>query len=96
MPVSQLVQLILNQWGEGKTEVLSSANQLHEAGTLRLDCTKAHTELGWYPVLPLRESVKMTVEWYKEYQKEPSRLWDTTLRQIDEYVQRAQRSDSGG
>ena len=96
VPVSQLVQLILNQWGEGKTEVMSSANQLHEAGTLRLDCTKAHTELGWYPVLPLRESVRMTVEWYKEYQKEPSRLWDTTLRQIDEYLQKAQLPDSGG
>jgi len=96
VPVAQLVQLILNQWGEGKTEVMSSTNQPHEAGTLRLDCTKAQTQLGWYPVLPLKESVRMTVEWYKEYQKEPSRLWDTTLRQIEQYLQKAQRSDSGG
>jgi CDP-glucose 4,6-dehydratase len=96
VPVMQLVQLILNQWGEGKTEVLSRVDQPHEAGTLRLDCTKAQTELGWYPILPLKESVRMTVEWYKECQKEPSRLWDTTLRQIDEYLQKAQRSDSGG
>lgn len=96
VPVMQLVQLILNQWGEGKTEVMSRMDQPHEAGTLRLDCTKAQSELGWYPVLPLKESVRMTVEWYKEYQKEPSRLWDTTLGQIDEYLQKAQRSDSGG
>jgi CDP-glucose 4,6-dehydratase len=96
VPVMQLVQLILNQWGEGKVEVLSMPNQPHEAGALRLDCTKAQTGLGWYPALPLKESVRMTVEWYKGYQKEPSKLWDTTLRQIDEYVQRAQRADSGG
>lgn len=94
--VSQLVQLILNQWGGGKTQVTSSVNQPREASILRLDCTKAHTELEWYPVLPLSESVRMTVEWYKEYQKGPSRLWDTTLGQIDEYLKKAQRSDSGG
>lgn len=96
VPVMQLVKLILNQWGEGNVEVLSRPDQPHEAGTLRLDCTKAQTGLGWYPVLPLKESVRMTVEWYKEYLKEPSNLWDTTLRQIGEYVQRAQRADSGG
>jgi len=96
VPVKQLVQLILNQWGEGKMEVVSSANQLHEAGTLRLDCTKAHTELGWYPVLPLKESVRMTVEWYKEHQRDPSKLWDTTLRQIDDYTKKAQLLGSGG
>jgi len=96
VPVKQLVQLILNQWGEGKMEVLSRENQPHEARTLRLDCTKAHTDLGWYPVLFLKESVRMTVDWYKEFQKEPSRLWDTTLRQIDEYLQKVQRLDSGG
>ena len=96
MPVAQLVQLILDQWGEGKMKVLSRVDQPHEAGTLRLDCTKAQTQLGWHPVLPLKESARMTVEWYKEYQKEPSKLWDTTLRQIDEYLQKAERPDSGG
>jgi len=96
VPVSQLVQLITNEWGEGEMEVLSRPNQPHEAGTLRLDCTKAQTGLGWYPVLPLKESVRMTVEWYKAYQEEPSKLWDITLRQIDRYLQKAQGSDSGG
>jgi len=94
--VEQLVQLILDQWGGGKTELMSRPNQPHEAGTLRLDCTKAHTGLGWYPVLPLKESVRMTVDWYKEYQKEPSTLWDTTLKQINGYLQKVQHSDSGG
>jgi CDP-glucose 4,6-dehydratase len=94
--VVQLAQLLLDQWREGRLEVMSIANQPHEAGTLRLDCTKAQTGLGWYPALNLNESVRMTIEWYKEYQREPSRLWDLTLRQIDEYLKKAQRSDSGG
>ena len=96
VPVSRLVQLILNDWGGGKMEVASRPDQLHEARTLRLDCTKAHTDLGWFPVLSLKESVRMTVEWYKEHQKEPSKLWELTLRQIDEYAQKASRSGSGG
>lgn len=96
VPVMQLVQQILNQWGEGKVETSSRPDQLHEAGTLRLDCTKAQTGLGWYPVLPLKEGVRMSVEWYKESLRDPSRMWDITLRQINEYVQRAQRLESGG
>jgi CDP-glucose 4,6-dehydratase len=96
VPVVQLANLILTQWGEGRLDIMSTANQLHEAGTLRLDCTKAQTGLGWFPVLHLNESVRMTVEWYKEFQREPSGLWTLTQRQIDDYMQKAQRSGSGG
>lgn len=96
VPVKHLVEIILNYWGGGEMEVQSRSDQPHEAGLLRLDCTKAHSGLKWYPVLPLQESIGMTVEWYKQHLADPSALWGLTLRQIDQYVRKAQGSDSGG
>jgi hypothetical protein len=36
-----------------------------ESKTLFLDCTKAMTELSWSNALEFEQTVKMTVEWYK-------------------------------
>lgn len=38
----------------------------HEAGVLRLDSTKARSQLGWKPRLTLEESIRLTVDWHKE------------------------------
>lgn len=94
--VMRLVQMIVDRWGEGKMQVHSRPNEPHEAGLLRLDCTKAHSGLGWYPVLPLEESVRMTVEWHKQQLADPKELWDLTIKQINEFARKAGHAESGG
>jgi len=37
----------------------------HEARVLKLDCTKARSELGWNPVLSLESALQLIVEWHK-------------------------------
>ena len=62
--VSRLVQMIVDDWGEGRWEQ-DGASGPHEAHFLRLDSTKAQNDLGWYPHLDIDLAVKMTVDWYK-------------------------------
>ena len=40
---------------------------LHEANILRLNCTKAKTQLSWQPVWNLEESLFKTAQWYKNF-----------------------------
>ncbi len=44
-----------------------TADKMHEAGILRLDCTKAETVLGWYPVWKSAKAAAITAEWYKYF-----------------------------
>lgn len=63
--VKQLTQRIIDAWGEGSMKCEPSASDVHEAGYLSLDCSKALRQLGWTPGLELQEVVDWTVQWYK-------------------------------
>jgi len=39
----------------------------HEAKLLRLDCTKANTQLQWLPVWSTETAIEKTVHWYKQF-----------------------------
>jgi CDP-glucose 4,6-dehydratase len=57
----------------------------HEARSLKLDCTKAHTRLGWWPVLDLDTALQMTVDWYRAH-IQGLNLRDLTRQQIRNYM----------
>jgi CDP-glucose 4,6-dehydratase len=57
-------------WGEAARVVHETgSDQLHEAGLLRLDATKAHAVLGWRPRWCLDEALEQTVAWYRRWAK---------------------------
>ncbi len=56
----------------------------HEAGLLRLDCSKAAKELGWRPRLSLDEALRSTVAWYAAWAGGMN-MRDFTLSQIAQY-----------
>jgi len=69
-----------------------SEQYLHEAGLLKLNCDKALFELQWQPTLDFHETVRMTVEWYKDYYENSSKsMFDFTMFQIDEYMKLSER-----
>jgi CDP-glucose 4,6-dehydratase len=88
LTVEQLARLMIEYWGRGEIEIDRDAGAPHEAHTLRLDSSKARYGLGWNPVLPLAESIRWTVDWYRNFAEKPTGVADVTNAQIDEYASR--------
>lgn len=63
----ELVSLFCNQWGKGQTWVNKSDGGPHEAGFLRLDCSKLKRQLGWKPRWHIAEAIKMTCQFTRVY-----------------------------
>jgi CDP-glucose 4,6-dehydratase len=61
------------------------AEQPHEAGVLKLDCSKARMRLGWQQKLSLPKALQLTVEWYQT-SAAGGDLAALTRRQIGEYM----------
>ena len=59
--------------------------QPHEATYLKLDCTKAHAVLGWWPVLSLEQALGLTVDWYIAHAQGKD-MASVTQQQIQDYV----------
>lgn len=82
--VSEILDLILRQWGNGKWVDLSHEGCLHEAEFLSLDCSKARTYLKWKPNLSTEKAIEYTVKWYKELLK-GSNMYEFNVGQIVNY-----------
>jgi CDP-glucose 4,6-dehydratase len=66
-PVRWLVERLAALWGEGAAWQADATLHPHEAGLLRLDCSKAHARLAWHPRLHLGTALEWTVEWFRAY-----------------------------
>ncbi len=63
--VGQLAQRLAAQWGpDARVEIPAGGDHPHEAGQLRLDISRARTELGWQPRWGLDEALARTVAWH--------------------------------
>lgn len=63
--VHEVVGMLVKRWGEGAGVAIDSSRHPHEAGLLKLDCSKAERQLGWKPKLDLKKALTWTVEWHK-------------------------------
>lgn len=84
--VGWIVRKCVDLWGEGaSSSIAPSSEQPHEATLLKLDCSKAKTALGWYPVWPIRESLKRVLEWHKA-QRSSQDMHSYMVDEISAYV----------
>jgi CDP-glucose 4,6-dehydratase len=74
-------------WGVEKSWESDPGNHPHEASMLMLNSKKARTELGWTDKLSFEESVKWTINWYKNVHDGNDPL-EETLRNIREFESR--------
>ncbi|MGC4117467.1 MAG: hypothetical protein QM765_23490 [Myxococcales bacterium] len=51
---------------------------------LRLDCSKAHARLGWWPRWGLDQALEQTVAWYRAH-AEKADMRAFSLGQLDRY-----------
>lgn len=83
IPVCEVADKVVAQWGIGSWLDLSDKNAPHEAKLLSLDISKAKTYLKWVPVWDTEKAIERTVDWYKEYRKkDPYRI---CINQIEEF-----------
>jgi len=81
--VESLVKKIIKLYKKGKWKDKSDPNALHEAKFLALDINKAKYKLNWQPVLNFEDTVKFTIDWYKNYKNEE--VFDLCSKQIEKY-----------
>ena len=70
--VGDVAQLMHREWERAVVRIEPDPSAPHEAKALRLDSTKAHTRLGWEPMLSLAEAVSLTVHWYRRFYDDPT------------------------
>jgi CDP-glucose 4,6-dehydratase len=67
VPVWDVANDLVKLYGKGLLIDQTDPNAAHEANLLMLDSSKAFTRLNWCPYLRTRESIALTVDWYKRY-----------------------------
>lgn len=84
-PVDWIVERMHAAWGgSAAAAVPFTGTTPHEAGLLRLDCSKARAMLGWRPALDLKTAVKWIVDWHRA-QRSGADARALTLAQIADY-----------
>jgi CDP-glucose 4,6-dehydratase len=69
----------------GKPWILEPSNGGYETQSLRVDSTRARTELGWRPRLTIEEGVVMTAHWYRAFLDGQS-MRELSDAQLDSYL----------
>ena len=84
-PVSWILDQMVTSWGNNASWTIDKNNNPHEAGFLKLDCSKASNRLKWNPKWNLQETLEMIVNWHQNY------LYDINmnkecLKEINKYT----------
>ncbi|WP_263381302.1 CDP-glucose 4,6-dehydratase [Granulicella arctica] len=83
-PVGRIATEMARRWGNGASWVTDEAESVHEAGYLKLDSSKARSELGWLPRLKLQTALEWLVDWYQAWEQGTD-MNMITLGQIAKY-----------
>ena len=82
--VWDVAQEVIANYGRGELKDASNPNDPHEAQLLTLNIEKARKRLQWRPRLTLKESIGMTVDWYRRYADED--VYQLCAEQIETYL----------
>ena len=82
--VQEVIDLLISQWDGSAIWEQEGAEQPHEAQLLKLDCSKARTQLGWVPKWGLETATQKIVDWHKAFQ-EKENMQEVSLSQISEF-----------
>lgn len=82
-PVQWIVEYLCSQT-PGAAWRRDTAQQPHEANTLKLDSSRARVRLGWHPRWSLRIALGMTLVWHQTW-KQGADMAAASLQQIHEY-----------
>jgi len=84
-PVSWILDQMVTSWGNNASWSIDKNNNPHEAGFLKLDCSKASNRLKWNPKWNLQETLEMIVNWHQNYLKGIN-MKKECLKEINKYT----------
>ena len=84
-PVGWIAGRVVELWGDKARWERSEQQHLHEAFSLKLDVSKARTQLGWNPRMDLPAALEWTVRWYKAW-NDGQDMRKFSLRQIEQFL----------
>jgi CDP-glucose 4,6-dehydratase len=64
-PVAWIAERVIAAWGGSAHWEVPAGAEPHEAGILKLDCSKAAQYLDWHPALDIGDAIGLTVQWHK-------------------------------
>ena len=79
--------MIINFWGDGRVK-FNKKNQFYEQENLQLNISKAKHKLKWKPNYSVKQSVKVTTEWYKKILIGKKHPLEITTEQINKYMKK--------
>ena len=80
-----VVERLTRRRGDGARWVTPGRDHPHEAGLLKLDCTKARNELGWSPKWRLEQALDAVVAWNRAHLRDLD-MQSFSVRQIEDYT----------
>ncbi len=87
-PVEWIVKRMCAKWGNNAVYTIDKGRHPHEAHYLKLNCSKAKTEMNWIPRWNLAKAIDKTIEWTLAYKKKEN-LHKMCLKQINEYMEKS-------
>ena len=84
-PVNWVIDKMVDLWGEPASWQLDKNDNPHEAGLLKLNCSKALKRLKWKSILDLEQSLKLTIDWHQNFLKGNDSM-NQCLNQINHYT----------
>ncbi|MFV0644999.1 MAG: CDP-glucose 4,6-dehydratase [Sphingomonadaceae bacterium] len=88
LDVRTLARHLLSAWGEGAAKVSFGKPpvDVHEAGMLTLDSSKAASLLGWKPHLSTTEAIALAAQWYRAFANGADDMRAITRAQIAHFA----------
>ncbi|WP_049762617.1 CDP-glucose 4,6-dehydratase [Citrifermentans bemidjiense] len=84
-PVEWIVRNLCAVWGGDPSYQVDDGEHPHEAHYLKLDCSKACSELAWQPRWKLEEALERIVDWTRAYLNDED-LREVCFQQITAYA----------
>ena len=83
--VGWIVDQMATLWGKDAGWEQETLLQPHEANYLKLDCSKARSQLKWQPKLGVKTALTWVVDWMKSLQS-GANMRDVTVHQISQFI----------
>ncbi len=89
--VKSVVESIKKSWPDLKYRLQPDCSNPHEAGLLKLDCSKAHIKLKWKGIWGAEQTFEKTASWYREFYKSKNII---STEQLVCYIKDAENIDT--